>query len=144
MRISQQCARRHCPDNTGFLIQPYCRACLLMINCITAPMSKLPIGISHSTPPCCNNGNWAKRYHPNNECLKDENYRQNWMAEYRNSITATHRIPKATFVLITTVLYHDKVWDETLDEIRDEMNDKRILRFRFREWRWHTRTSTDN
>lgn len=71
--------------------------------------------------------------HPNNECLKDENYRQNWMAEYKKILSRLRtEYPKATFVLITTVLYHDKVWDETLDEISDEMNDKRILRFRFR------------
>ena len=71
--------------------------------------------------------------HPNNECLKDDSYRQNWMTEYKKILSRLRtQYPKATFVLITTVLYHDKVWDETLDEIRNEMNDERILRFRFR------------
>lgn len=71
--------------------------------------------------------------HPNNECLKDESYRQNWMTEYKKILSRLRtEYPKATFVLITTVLYHDKIWDETLDEICGDMDDQRIMRFRFR------------
>ena len=42
------------------------------------------------------------------------------------------KYPKALFVIITTLLCHNEGWDIALDEMTTEINDEKIVRFKFK------------
>lgn len=71
--------------------------------------------------------------YPKPDVLSDKSYRLSWKESYKNILRALRKqYPNALFVLITTVLCHEKCWDDALDEIKAEMNDPKIVRFLFR------------
>ncbi len=70
---------------------------------------------------------------PDPDCLSAPDYRKRWKEGYKKillDLKAKYG-EKTRFILITTVLMHDPVWDEALDEICAELSDKNVLRFRF-------------
>lgn len=67
---------------------------------------------------------------PNPDCLKDKNYYENWVANYINIVKQLKKnYPKAVFILTTTVLCHDEIWDKAIDDIALRLNDKSVYRF---------------
>lgn len=70
---------------------------------------------------------------PDPDCLKNDSYRRRWKDGYKKIVLDLKEKygAKTKFILITTVLMHDPVWDEALDEICSELDDGNITRFRF-------------
>lgn len=70
---------------------------------------------------------------PNPEAIKEPAYARRWKDKYEEILnTLRNHYPDAKFILITTLLMHDIIWDDKLDEICEEMNDKNIRRYKFR------------
>lgn len=75
--------------------------------------------------------------HPDERAIYSEEYARKWLDKYEEFLTELAlRYPRARFLLITTLLRHDKIWDETLDRACNEMKSKvgedRFRRYRFR------------
>lgn len=73
---------------------------------------------------------------PDPDCLRKPEYREKWKSSYSAMLSDIREKYRAaggdpTFILITTVLMHDPIWDEALDEICAAFDDKKIQRFRF-------------
>ncbi|MDO5125041.1 MAG: GDSL-type esterase/lipase family protein [Ruminococcus sp.] len=65
--------------------------------------------------------------------INDTEYRSKWKNAYKNIISDLRsKYPKATFVLILTVLMHDSGWDSAVCEIAEEMNDEKIYYLKFK------------
>ena len=57
--------------------------------------------------------------HPNPDCLRDEEYYEKWVGKYIEIINGIRsHAPKATVVLALTVLMHDPIWDDALEDIK--------------------------
>ena len=70
---------------------------------------------------------------PDPERIKTPEYRAHWKSEYKRLLgTLMERYPEARFVLILTILGHDKTWDEALEEITREVASPRVTHFMFR------------
>ena len=70
---------------------------------------------------------------PEPERIKTPEYRAYWKGEYKRFLGGLmERYPKARFVLILTVLGHDRTWDEALEEIVQETASPRVTHFMFR------------
>ncbi len=70
---------------------------------------------------------------PEPERIKTPEYRRKWKDAYialLNTLRDKHK--GAKFVLILTVLGHDKTWDEALEEIVEEVNSPDVTHFMFR------------
>lgn len=64
--------------------------------------------------------------HEDNDISNPE-YRGKWKTKYKEIIMDLRsKYPKAVFVLTTTVLQHDKAWDEAIEEARIELCDEKI------------------
>ena len=60
--------------------------------------------------------------HPNPECLKDREYYEKWVGKYIEIINGIRsHAPKATVVLALTVLMHDPIWDDALEDIKNRL-----------------------
>ncbi len=71
--------------------------------------------------------------HPDNYINRDMEKRQLWKEKYKDIIKSLrYKYPKALFVIITTLLNHDKGWDDALDEIQRELEDKKVVRCKFK------------
>ncbi len=71
-------------------------------------------------------------HNPEPERIKTPEYRRKWKDGYismLNSLREKH--PDAKFVLILTVLGHDRTWDDALDEIVEEVNSPDVTHFMF-------------
>lgn len=62
----------------------------------------------------------------NNRSLKSENWRNHYEAFLR---TLRQTYPKALILAATTILYHDKSWDDSIDEVCKRIGDPRIVHF---------------
>lgn len=70
---------------------------------------------------------------PEPERIKTPEYRRMWKDEYIKMLRSLmEKYPAAKFVLILTILGHDKTWDDALEEITQEVNDPRVSHFLFR------------
>lgn len=64
--------------------------------------------------------------------ITDPAYREKWKSAYKKIIIDLRaKYPKATFVLLLTVLCHDEEWDKAVDEIAAELNDEKITHFMY-------------
>ncbi len=70
--------------------------------------------------------------HPDPDCIKRPDYRRKWKDKYIEILQdLMGKYPDARFILTLTVLNHEAVWDEVLDEVCTEVNSERVLRFKF-------------
>ncbi|MBD7911272.1 GDSL-type esterase/lipase family protein [Clostridium cibarium] len=71
--------------------------------------------------------------HPDNYINTNKEKRHIWKEKYKGIIRDLRsKYPKALFVVITTILVHDKGWDDALDEMVEELEDLKIVRYLFR------------
>ena len=64
--------------------------------------------------------------------IENKEFRERWKAGYKKIILDLRsKYPNALFVLLLTVLYHDKGWDDAIDEIAAELKDPKIKHFMF-------------
>lgn len=69
---------------------------------------------------------------PDPEAIKRPDYRRMWKDKYIEMLSALmEKYPKAEFVLMLTLLRHDKTWDAALEEIAAEVNSPRVRHFLF-------------
>ncbi len=62
---------------------------------------------------------------PDPKAIYKEEYARKWLDKYEEIIgELAERYPEARFILMTTVLRHDRIWDEVLDRACAEMNEK--------------------
>lgn len=65
--------------------------------------------------------------------ITNPDYRNIWKSKYKEIISVLSRkYPNATFILMTTILMHNKEWDNAIDEIKFELKNDKIHRFYFR------------
>lgn len=70
--------------------------------------------------------------YPSNFINEDEEKKTIWKEKYKDIIKDLRRkYPKALFILITSIAKHDKGWDEALDEIKYDLNDSKVVRYKF-------------
>ncbi len=72
-------------------------------------------------------------HNPEPERIKEPEYRRKWKDAYiamLNTLRDNHK--GAKFVLILTVLGHDKTWDDLLEEVVQEMGTPDVTHFMFR------------
>lgn len=70
---------------------------------------------------------------PDPRAIYDPAYAKRWKEKYKEILRVLkerHGNPK--FILMTTVLMHEPVWDQVLEEIRTELNDENVYHFLFR------------
>ena len=66
-------------------------------------------------------------------CIHTPEQRAHWLERYCALIgDLMERYPKATFVLLLTVLMHGEYWEELLDAACARLGSPRVVRFRFR------------
>lgn len=71
--------------------------------------------------------------HPIDYINKDKEKREHWKSKYKEIILDLRsKYPNALFVIITTLLCHNEGWDIALDEMTKEINDEKIVRFKFK------------
>ena len=64
---------------------------------------------------------------------EDLEKREFWKKKYSDIILDLRsKYKNALFIVITTILCHDKGWDDALDEMVESINDKKIVRFKFK------------
>lgn len=69
---------------------------------------------------------------PDPEAIKRPDYRRMWKDKFTGMVRdLMGKYPSADFILTLTVLRHDPTWDDALCEIAEEMNDKRVVFFKF-------------
>ena len=65
--------------------------------------------------------------------IDDPEYRLKWKNAYKKIIVdLRNKYPKATFILILTVLMHAQGWDKAVEEIAQELNDEKIHYLKFK------------
>lgn len=71
---------------------------------------------------------------PDPERIKNKEYREKWKSVYKDMVNSLREKydDKARFIIITTVLMHEPIWDETLDEIVAELDCENVRRYKFR------------
>ncbi len=70
---------------------------------------------------------------PKPEAIFDEEYAKKWKDKYKEillELKARYNNPK--FILITTVLMHDRIWDDRIEEIKNELNSPDVFHFMFK------------
>lgn len=71
--------------------------------------------------------------HPVNYINEDKERRELWKKKYSDIILDLRsKYENALFVVITTILGHDKGWDDALDEMVEAIDDEKIVRFKFK------------
>ena len=70
---------------------------------------------------------------PNPEAVFDKAYTENWKAKYKEILLdLKSRYKTAKFIIITTVLKHERKWEYILDEVCAELADPDVTRLHFR------------
>jgi hypothetical protein len=70
--------------------------------------------------------------HPDDYISTDAARRDKWKDTYAKLLRSLReKYPKALIVVITTLLFHNPGWDDSLDEIVNALGDARIVRHRF-------------
>lgn len=60
--------------------------------------------------------------HPDPDCLRNKDYYEKWVGKYIEIINdIRYHAPKSTVVLALTVLMHDPIWDDTLEDIKNRL-----------------------
>ena len=71
--------------------------------------------------------------HPENYIDEDKERRKAWKDKYASIIKDLRKnYPNALFIVITTILCHSRGWDDALDEMVENLNDEKIVRFKFK------------
>ena len=71
--------------------------------------------------------------HPVDYINDDMEKREHWKSKYKEIILDLRsKYPNALFVVITTLLCHNEGWDTALDEMTKDINDEKIVRFKFK------------
>ncbi len=69
---------------------------------------------------------------PNPKAIYDEEYAKKWKEKYKEILLELkERYNSPKFILITTVLEHEKIWDERIEEIRVELNSPDVYHYLF-------------
>ncbi len=69
---------------------------------------------------------------PEPERIKTPEYRRMWKDEYIRFLNILReKYPNAKFILMLTVLRHDRTWDDALEEITQEVNSPDVTHFLF-------------
>ncbi|MGN0661042.1 MAG: hypothetical protein ACI4JX_04905 [Oscillospiraceae bacterium] len=69
---------------------------------------------------------------PNPDCLRDKAYYEKWTQSYMGIVkTLRSHYPKAAFILTTTVLCHEKIWDEAVEDIKKRLCDEKVYHFMY-------------
>ena len=106
----------HHPDYIG-LESTYDKACYFPEGGITS------WDFSLYTPDDQHNGMTDK----NDRDITDTVYKDIWKTAYKKLVrTLNNSYGSAKFVLTTTVLMHDKAWDDAIEEIKNELNEEGI------------------
>ncbi len=72
-------------------------------------------------------------HNPEPERIKNPEYRRKWKDSYIEMLNVLREKHKgAKFVLILTILGHDRTWDDALEEIVQEVNSPDVTHFMFR------------
>lgn len=71
---------------------------------------------------------------PDPDLIYDSEYNEHWRTVYKNMVNSLREkyTDKTRFIIMTTVLRHEPVWDETLDNVVKELNADNIRRYKFR------------
>ena len=73
--------------------------------------------------------------HPFDFMAADSNSEQslNWKRRYEEFVLKIHeKYPNAVIILKTSILCHDKSWDDAIDEVANKINNKRIRHFLYK------------
>ena len=71
--------------------------------------------------------------HPVDYINDDMEKREHWTSKYKEIILDLRsKYPNALFVVITSLLCHNEGWDTALDEMTKDINDEKIVRFKFK------------
>ena len=71
--------------------------------------------------------------HPVDYINDDIEKREYWKNKYKEIILDLRsKYPNALFIIITTLLCHNEGWDIALDEMAKDINDDKIVRFKFK------------
>ena len=88
---------------------------------------------SRYTPDCVIIAIGQNDANPDPEKIKTPEYRRLWKDKYIEMLSdLMEKYPRAKFVLILTVLGHDRTWDDALEEITQEVNSPRVSHYLFR------------
>ena len=69
---------------------------------------------------------------PNPKAIYDEEYAKKWKEKYKEILLELkERYNSPKFILITTVLENEKIWDERIEEIRAELNSSDVYHYLF-------------
>lgn len=70
---------------------------------------------------------------PDPKAIYDPAYAKKWKEKYKEILLELkERYKNPKFILMTTVLMHEPIWDEVIGQIRDELNDGNVYHFVFR------------
>lgn len=71
---------------------------------------------------------------PDPKRIYDKEYREKWKSTYKTMVSDLDSKygGNARFILITTVLMHEPIWDEAIDEVVAELDRDNIRRYKFR------------
>lgn len=70
---------------------------------------------------------------PDPKAIYDPAYAKKWKEKYKAILLELkERYHDPKFILMTTVLMHEPIWDEVIEEIKSELNDKNVFHFLFR------------
>lgn len=70
---------------------------------------------------------------PDPKAIYDPAYAKKWKGKYKELLLELkERYHNPKFILMTTVLMHELIWDEVIEEIKAELNDKDVYHFMFR------------
>ncbi len=97
-----------------------------------APQGLTPWEFSSYTPDIVVIAIGQNDANPNPHAVFDKEYTEKWKAKYKEILLdLKSRYKTAKFVIITTVLKHERKWEYILDELTAELADPDVTRFRF-------------
>lgn len=71
--------------------------------------------------------------HPENYINTDMEKRKAWKEGYKKLVRSLReKYPKATIILQTTLLFHDKGWDDCIEEAKSELCDPKVYHFLYK------------
>ncbi|MCX7658714.1 MAG: electron transporter RnfD, partial [Oscillospiraceae bacterium] len=71
--------------------------------------------------------------HPENYINTDMEKRKIWKDGYKKLVRSLReKYPKAAIILQTTLLFHDKGWDDCIEEAKNELCDPKVYHFLYK------------